>query len=310
MTTGFKHVAVIGPGAIGCCAAVRLALAPGGPGVTLIDHRPDRAVRLSAQPILIHTPGGDLEAAIPVRIAPDSPPDLVLLATKAYAARAAAATAAAWIGRAPIVCMQNGLGVSQEVAAALSQTSVITAVSYQGANFVREGEVNQVAILQTHLGYEGRGPDETAQVVADLLDRAGLAPRLEADMTPLVWGKLIVNAAINPVAALAGVTNSEVAARPALRALAGAIAEEGEATARACGVVLPYAGATEAMLETARGTAGNRCSMLQDLEAGRPTEIDYLNGAIASVAEACGAAASANRAIAAIIRRVSAANKA
>ena len=307
MTTGFNHVVVIGPGAIGCCVAVRMALAPGAPKITLIDHRPDRAARLSARPILIHTPDGDLEAAIPVRIAPDSPADLVLLATKAYAARAAAAEAAAWIGRAPVVCMQNGLGAAQEVAAALPQTNVVMAVSYQGANFVREGEVNQVAVLRTHLGYEGRGPDDTVRAVADLLDRAGLKPRVEADMTPLVWGKLIVNAAINPVAALAGVTNGEVAARPTLRALAGAIADEGEAVARARGVALPYADALEATLETARGTAENRCSMLQDLEAGRPTEIDYLSGAIASASDACGVAAPTNRAMTALVRQVSAA---
>jgi 2-dehydropantoate 2-reductase len=306
----FTHVAVIGPGAIGCCLAVRLALAPGGPKVTLIDYRPDRAARLSAQPILVHAPDGDLEAAIPARLAPDTPADLVFLATKAYAARAAAASAAAWIGRAPIVCMQNGLGVTREVAAAIPQTHVITAVSYQGANFVREGEVNQVAILRTHLGYEGRGPDDVVRAVADLLDRAGLAPRVEADMTPIVWGKLIINAAINPVAALAGVTNGRVAARPALRALAGAIAGEGEAIARARGIALPYAGALGAMRETARGTADNRCSMLQDLEAGRPTEIDYLSGAIAAAAEACGTAAPTNRAMAALVRQVSAANKA
>jgi len=302
----FTYVAVIGPGAIGCCLAVRLALAPGGPKVTLIDHRPARAARLSARPIRIHTPTGDLQSLIPARTEPDAPPDLVLLATKAHAAGAAAAAAASWIGRAPIVCFQNGLGVTQEVAAALPETNVITAVSYQGANFVREGEVNQVAILRTHLGHEGRGPDDTVHAVADLLGRAGYEPRVEADITPLVWGKLIVNAAINPVAALAGVTNGGVAARPTLRALAARVAAEGEAVARARGIALPYPSAMEATLETARGTADNRCSMLQDLEAGRPTEIDYLNGAIAAMAEGCGVAAPANRAIAALVRQVSA----
>jgi 2-dehydropantoate 2-reductase len=307
MTTDIKHVAVIGPGAIGCCLAVRLALA--GHKVTLIDHHPDRAARLSARPIRIHTPAGDLEARIPVRTAPDAPPDLVLLATKAYSAGAAAGAAAAWIGRAPLVCFQNGLGVTREVAAALPQTNVITAVSYQAANFVREGEVNHVAVLRTHLGYEGRGPDDVVRAVADLLGRAGYEPGVEADMTPLVWGKLIVNAAINPVAALAGVTNGEVAARPTLRALAACVAAEAEAVARARGITLPYAGGVQATMETARGTADNRCSMLQDIEAGRPTEIDYLNGAVAAAAEGCGVAAPANRAIAALIRQVSAASR-
>jgi 2-dehydropantoate 2-reductase len=102
------------------------------------------------------------------------------------------------------------------------------------------------------------------------------------------------------------VTNGEVAARPTLKALAQAVAEEGEATARAAGVALPYPSAGEAVLETARKTADNRCSMLQDLEAGRPTEIDYLNGAIVRVAESHGIASPANRALSALVRQISA----
>jgi 2-dehydropantoate 2-reductase len=300
----FKHVAIIGPGAIGLCLAVHLAR--GGRRVTLIDHRPDRAARLSARPVRLHSPAGDVEATIPVRLAPDTPPDLVILATKAHAARAAGAAAATWIGAAPVLLMQNGLGVAAEVARALPQAAVITAVSYQAANLAAEGEVHHVAHLLTHVGYEGRPPDAVAEAVAAMLSAAGLPARTEPDMVPVVWGKLLVNAAINPVAALAGVTNGAVAERPSLRALAQALAEEGQAAARAAGVALPYASAFEAALDTARRTADNRCSMLQDLEAGRPTEIEYLNAAIVRVAEARGVAAPANRAMAALVRQVSA----
>jgi 2-dehydropantoate 2-reductase len=286
---------------------VRLALAPDGPGVVLIDHKPARAARLRAGPIRVRAPWGDLEAAIPADVLCSSPPDLVILATKAHAARAAAASAAAWTGEAPVVCLQNGLGVAQEVAAAMPRAKVITAVSYQAVNLVDEGEVSHVANLTTHFGYEGRPPDEAVRAVAELFERAGLPAAAEADMTPLVWGKLIINAALNPVAALAGVTNGEVAARPTLRALAAAIAEEGEAVARADGAALPYPSAVEAAMDTARRTAGNRCSMLQDLEAGRRTEMDYLNGALVRVAGTHGVAVPANRAMAALVRQVEAA---
>jgi 2-dehydropantoate 2-reductase len=284
--------------------AVRLAKA--GTRVTLIDHRADRAERLGARPIIIHTPAGDLEERIPVLLAPDAPPDLVILATKAHAARTAAEAAAKWIADAPLVTIQNGLGVTEEVAQVLPRTDVITGVIYQGANVVGEGEVAHVANLRVHLGYLGRPGGARAEAAAALLERAGLPAVVEADMRPQVWGKLIVNAAINPVAALAGVTNGEVAARPTLKALAQAVAEEGEATARAAGVALPYPSAVEAALDTARKTADNRCSMLQDLEAGRPTEIDYLNGAIVRVAESHGIASPANRALSALVRQISA----
>jgi len=302
------HVAIIGPGAIGSCLAVRLALAEGGPHVTLIDYRADRADRLSARPIRIHTPDGDLESRIPVRLRPETPPDLVILATKAHAARAAAASAASWIGRAPLLAIQNGLGVAEEVARVLPETTVITAVSYQAATLLAEGDVRHVANLPTHLGYEGRPPDAAARAaaraVADLLNRAGLPAAVEPDMTPIVWTKLLINAALNPTAALAGVTNGQVALRPTLRAMAQAIAEEGAAVARAAGVRLPYDDLLEAVFRTARQSADNRCSMLQDLDAGKPTEIDYLNGALVRIAEAHGAAVPVNRAVTALVKAV------
>ena len=299
-----NHVAIIGPGAIGCTLAVRLALARHAPSVTLIDYRPDRAARLSARPIRLHSPDGDVEARIPVRLAPLSPPDLVLLATKATTAAAAARSAAAWIGKAPLVAVQNGLGVAREVAEALPASTVITAVSYQAANVVAEGEIAHVANLVTYLGYEGRPPDAVVREVAAMFTGAGLPAEAAADMTPLVWGKLIINAGINPVAALAGVRNGQAAARPTLRALAASIADEGEAVARAEGVALPYRRAAAAVLEAARQSAENRCSMLQDLDAGRTTEIDYLNGAIVRLAQRHGIPAPANRAATALIKQV------
>jgi len=297
------HVVIIGPGAIGSCLAVRLALAEGGPRITLIDYRADRAARLSARPIRIHAPDGDLEARIPVRLRPEMPPDLVILAVKAYAARAAA-SAASWIGRAPILAIQNGLGVAEEVARVLPETTVITAVSYQAATLLAEGEVRHVANLPTHLGYEGRPPDAAARAVADLLNRAGLPAAVESDMTPIVWTKLLINAALNPTAALAGVANGEVAVRPTLRAMARAIAEEGAAVARAARITLPYEDVAEAVFRTARQSADNRCSMLQDLDAGKPTEIDVLNGALVRIAEAHGAAVPVNRAVTALVKAV------
>jgi 2-dehydropantoate 2-reductase len=152
----FTHVAIIGPGAIGCMLAVRLACAGPSPRVTLIDHRPDRAERLSVRPIVLRAPEGDLAARLPVRLVPDEPADLVILATKAYAARDAARSAARWIGRAPVLAIQNGLGVAEELVQALPRTTVITGVMYQAANMVAEDEVHHAANLRTHLGIRPR----------------------------------------------------------------------------------------------------------------------------------------------------------
>ncbi len=303
----FRHVAVVGPGAIGLVYAVRLAAADGGPRITLIDHRPERASRLDGRPLVLHAPDGRIEVRIDVRTAPQDAPDLVLLATKAFDAAEAARAAGRWAPHVPILTLQNGLGVADEVRAAAPDAAVLVGVTYQAANVRSEGEVNHVASRLTHVGYEGRPADDLARSVSDLLTAAGLPARPEADMQPMVWGKLLVNAGINPVAALAGVVNGEVARRPTLRALADAIALEGEAVARAEGVELPWPSAADATLEAARQTADNRCSMLQDLDAGRRTEIDYLNGAIVRGGEARDVATPANRAATALVRQVAAA---
>ncbi len=309
MTDGprtFDHVAVIGPGAIGLCVAIRLAQPTSGPRVTLIDHDADRARRLSGRALRLTSEAGPLAARVPVCLRPATPPDLVILATKAHQASAAARAAADWIGDAVLLTLQNGLGVADEVAEAIPHTPVLVGVTYQAAHLVAEGEVLHAANIATHVGLEGRAPGPAAEAVADLLRRSGMPARVEADMTPVLWRKLLVNAAINPVAALAGVRNGEVADRPTPAALARRLAKEGEAVARAEGVALPEERAAEAALATARATAENRCSMLQDLGAGRTTEIDYLNGALVARAEARGLDVPANRAVAALVRLLSA----
>jgi len=302
----FQHVAVIGPGAVGLCLAVRLAQQPDGPAITLIDRDADRARRLSGRAIQLLSDTGDLQARLPVVLAPKTPPDLVFLATKAHQAQAAARTARAWMGAAPLVTLQNGLGVPADVAAVLPDTCIVVGVTYQAANVVAEGVVHHAANIMTHLGYEGSAPDATVDAVAAVLRGAGVPSRVERDMTSVIWQKLLVNAAINPVAALAGVRNGEVADRPALAALAARLAEEAEVVALAAGVTLPAGRAAEVALATARATAQNRCSMLQDLEAGRTTEVDYLNGAIVRVARDHGMTAEANRAVAMLVRVASA----
>lgn len=301
----FRHVAVVGPGAIGLCVAIRLARPDDGPQVTLIDRDADRARRLGGRALRLTSEAGDLAVRLPVCLRPPTPPDLVVLATKAHQAAAAAKAAADWIGDAVLLTLQNGLGVAREVAEALPDTTVLVGVTYQAANTVAEGEVHHAAGDLTHVGYEGRGPDATAEAVADLLRRSGLPAQAEADMTPVVWRKLLVNAAINPVAALAGVRNGEVAERSPLAALARRLAEEGEAVARAEGIARPEEPAADAVLATARATAENRCSMLQDLAAGRTTEIDYLNGALVVRAEAHGLDVPANRAVTTLVRLLS-----
>jgi 2-dehydropantoate 2-reductase len=116
------------------------------------------------------------------------------------------------------------------------------------------------------------------------------------DAQSLVWGKLIVNAAINPLTALLRVTNGELLNRPSARDLMGRLAREVARVAQAEHIQLPFGDPVEAVEEVAYKTAANHSSMLQDVLRGAQTEIDAICGAVVSKGGDHGMDLPANRA--------------
>jgi 2-dehydropantoate 2-reductase len=125
-------------------------------------------------------------------------------------------------------------------------------------------------------------PLDDVERLADACSRAGMPTHAVDDARPAQWRKVIFNAATNPVGALTRLTHGRVCERPDLRALVSALVDEGTAVASAQGIVLD-ADPEELIDHAARPDVAydHKASMLQDVEARRPTEIDYLNGGIA-----------------------------
>jgi 2-dehydropantoate 2-reductase len=134
------------------------------------------------------------------------------------------------------------------------------------------------------------------------LRKAGFAIQKLADITSLLWGKLVINAAINPLTALLRVTNGKLLDRPAIQELFVAAACEAAAVAAAQGINLPYPDPVLAVTEIARKTATNRSSMLQDLLRGTPSEIDVINGAIVQAGERVGVPTPVNQILWQLVR--------
>jgi 2-dehydropantoate 2-reductase len=116
--------------------------------------------------------------------------------------------------------------------------------------------------------------------LADLFCDAGFESHLVDSTRSLVWGKLAVNAGINPLTGLLQVPNGFLTQDTIARDLMGRAAEETAAVALAQGIELPYPSAADRTLEVAEATAANRSSMAQDLARGTPTEIEAISGAI------------------------------
>jgi 2-dehydropantoate 2-reductase len=157
-------------------------------------------------------------------------------------------------------------------------------VTASGAHVLPDDAVRVVAVLPATFGPLPPATDALARAFAEVLIPAGLPCEVVADPWPAIWRKLIINAAINPIAALTGRPNGDLIEVPWLRRLSAAVAREVHAVALARGIDLAGDDPVALVEWACTVTATNHCSMLQDFEAGRPTEIDQLNGAVVALA--------------------------
>jgi 2-dehydropantoate 2-reductase len=127
------------------------------------------------------------------------------------------------------------------------------------------------------------------------LNGAGFQVEIVPNARALVWGKLVVSTAINPLTALLDAPNGALLERPGARTLMAELARETAAVAQALGVELPFADAVSAVEAVAQRTAANRSSMLQDVRRGARTEIDAICGAVVRAGEQAGVATPLNR---------------
>jgi 2-dehydropantoate 2-reductase len=131
---------------------------------------------------------------------------------------------------------------------------------------------------------------------------AGLDARATDAIEGEVWGKAIANAGINPLTALWRVPNGQLLSCDERRSLLGLLVAEAAAVAQARGVALPFADPLAHTERICRASAANHSSMLQDIERGRPTEIDSINGVIVAEGRRLGALAPLNEAVWRLVR--------
>jgi 2-dehydropantoate 2-reductase len=231
------------------------------------------------------------------------PCDFGIVATKAmHTAPAIAATAHAFTGGA-VATVQNGLG--NEEALAQHVERVIRGTTFPAGRVVEPGHVQWDVKGDTTIGPFEPSPAPLAEVerLAEACTRAGLATAAVADARGPQWRKVIFNAATNPVGALTGLTHGRVCEDAALRRFVSALVDEGKAVAAAQGIVLD-ADPEELIDHAARPEVAydHKASMLQDVEARRETEIDYLNGGIVRFGRELGVPTPLNGAILALVK--------
>ena len=299
------RICVVGCGAVGSLFAANLATLDDvevwayDASQAHVDAINTNGLRLSgAGEVLSHPRATADPAALPQC-------DFGIVATKAMHTDAAIRATAHAFASGCVATVQNGLGNEETLAAHVAR--VIRGTTFPAGKVLAPGHVQWDVKGDTTLGpYEPR-PAPLAEVerLADACTRAGMPTTAVADARGPQWRKVVFNSATNPVGALTGLTHGRVCERPDLRAVVSGLVDEGKAVAAAQGIVLDPD--PEELIDHAAKPEvayDHKASMLQDVEARRTTEIDYLNGGIVRFGRELGVPTPLNEAIWALVKGV------
>lgn len=243
-------------------------------------------------------------AAFSLRYSP-LPGDWLVLAVKQTALHAQVLDLLKPLGGMPlnVLCLQNGWGHMERIRELLPAASLYAAVTTEGAKRESPVRVIHAGRGQTHVGlFHGRnnagGP--YAPMLIEALRKAGFCADLSNQVETMIFRKLLINAVINPLTAIWRVPNGSLPASDSRLGLMRELYEEGTAVYDACGIRHEDR-LWDDILEVCRATSGNISSMLADVQAGRETEIRWINGCLVDMARRAGVEVPANRWISRII---------
>jgi len=301
------RVAVIGCGAVGSLFAANLAQLDEvevwayDVSQAHVDAINEHGLRLTGAGEALGFPTATTDAsALPAC-------DFGIVATKAMHTEGAISAAAHAFADGAVATVQNGVGNEEVVARHVAR--VIRGTTFPAGKIVEPGIVQWDVKGDTTLGPFEPQPAAAEEIerLADACTRGGMPTAAVADARPAQWRKVIFNAATNPVGALTGLTHGRVCERPDLRAVVSALVDEGKAVAAAQGITLD-ADPEELIDHAARPEVayGHKASMLQDVEAHRQTEIDFLNGGIGRFGRELGVPTPLNYAITQLVKALEA----
>ena len=229
--------------------------------------------------------------------------DFGIVATKAMHTEAAIAAVAPAFEGGSVATVQNGVGNEEVIAAYVAR--VIRGTTFPAGRIVEPGHVQWDVKGDTTFGpFEPQpAPADEIERLADACTRSGMPTNAVADARGPQWRKVIFNASTNPLGALTGLTHGRVCERPDLRRLVTQLVDEGKAVAAAQGIDLD-SDPEELIDHAAKPEVAydHKASMLQDVEARRQTEVDYLNGGIVRFGRELGVPTPLNEAIVALVK--------
>jgi 2-dehydropantoate 2-reductase len=299
---------ILGAGSLGC--AIGGTLAAAGSVVTLIARSREHVDAVNAKGLVMRDADGG-ERVVKLAAATDAralePADLVIVLVKSFHTEAAIEGYKQAVGDNTIVMsLQNGLGHEEVLGKTVGHQRLLAGKTYVGGVFLGPGVVRAgVKDKLTSIGEPDGGISERVQRVAAEFERAGLKTTVSDNITGTIWDKLLVNTATGALSAITRLPYGKLYAVPELEATAVAAVAEAMAVARAKGVRLSIKEPIDAWRMAGAGLGPDfKASMLQSLEKGSVTEIDFINGAVVAEGERLGIATPVNRTLVACIKGI------
>lgn len=296
-------IAVVGCGAMGSIYAGLLASA--GHSVWAVDGWRAHVDAINQAGLRVEGASGDRRVAVRACLqAPREAMDLIIVAAKAAQVEAAARSARPLLGPHTLVLtLQNGLGSDDLVAGALGGERLLVGIAAAfGASLKAPGHTHHEGMAAIRMGaYGALAPEQVEQVAAVWRD-AGFQAQAVANVRAMQWEKLICNVAYSGLSALSGMTVGEVMDDPEIGPVSRAAAVEAWTIARARQVALEVQDPVAHVRSFGERVRHARPSVLQDIERGRHSEIDVINGAVPREAALCGLTAPVNATITALVR--------
>ncbi|MEE9150246.1 MAG: 2-dehydropantoate 2-reductase [Thermoplasmata archaeon] len=210
--------------------------------------------------------------------------DLIILAVKSYDTESAMDTVKDMVGQSTaVLSLQNGLDNEDIIGEVIGKERTLGGVTSHGITFIEPGEVHHAGTGETVIGELNGEETERIKEISTALTSVGIETRISKNIESEIWTKGIVNAGINPLTALTRLQNGYLLKIPWLTRLLENTCQECIRVANKAGIDLPGCDIIEKTKNVAKLTAENKSSMLQDIERGRRTEIDSINGAIVDI---------------------------
>lgn len=301
-------ICVLGAGAMGCVYGAILSRADNE--VWLVDRWAEHMAAVGRDGLKVSGATGEWTASPKGTTDPEEVGscDLVILATKTRDVGAALEGARALLGpQTMLLTIQNGLGAADIAEGVVGRDRLLVGIAGGfGASIPAPGHVHHNGWELVRLGSRDPHGLDRAEAIARLWEEAGFRVQAVGDVDAMIWSKLICNVSYSAICCITGLTIGEAMQTPDTWRLSQACAKEGYDVARAKGIGLSFDDPVAHVHAFGSAIPGARPSVLLDRLAGRPSEIDNLNGAVVAEGQALGVPTPTNATLAAVVRAMEA----